>query len=589
MAFTKCYSISNGQWQWQWNAYDWYNLLKSTTMGLASGFVGGWVGGELGGRYTDGNLSFIDRISSKALTNNVSLFYEMKLNNFANTIGSIAGEAVHYAWGGNFRISLASDVGMAFTHDGQIVNDVSGGIGLVNLVDAIGSLNYVGFQYKNVHGGDEGLSRISYVNMGYLSGDDFGMKTSMDIINGKKSLLFDLEEEGHYGEAGEDTIHLNKKAITENTAEGLLFYTSTVVREGVLIDSGLVGKDRMTAYARELGATGIQKMVLDNLARNFGVDVYDGSSEYSKVANLIAYATETGDLSLFNWESGNDLWIKELGVDIRNQRNNVSRGKNGKRIADGMCNLTALTIALVSMPNNKDLRKVVSINDPVWFFNEERQIEDELEERRREMSSYLKSKYGVDERTFPSTLVELALASGSIEPVDYKKGQWFYKDGTEVSHSWDGKNNGNPTVDDVKKFYLYLKNKIMKPGDQLIAGGRFNFVYEDNNMKKRLQHMVYIKEITENGLIIVDPYGGYIKYAMQNYGNFKYNNIEDNLYRRNDKTNEFTREFTSYYFLPWDRVYEHEVGRRVFLLLRPNMDIADNFSRQLWKKWFFGK
>ncbi|URA10595.1 hypothetical protein [Thermospira aquatica] len=230
MVGAKVYDLKTGKLRDDWASFIGKSILESGMIGFVSGFTTGMIGSALGGTYTNGSFVFLDKKSSKALGKEVYLFYGDKLNNFANTIGSIAGEAVHYAWGGNFRISLASDVGMAFTHDGQIVNDTSGGIGLVNLVDAMGSLNYVGFQAANVNGGDKGLSRISYVNMGYLSGDDFGMKTSMDIINGKKSLLFDLEEEGHYGEAGEDTIHLNKKAITENTAEGLLFYTFTVVR-----------------------------------------------------------------------------------------------------------------------------------------------------------------------------------------------------------------------------------------------------------------------------------------------------------------------------------------------------------------------
>ncbi|URA10582.1 hypothetical protein [Thermospira aquatica] len=286
MAFTKCYSISNGQWQW--DSYDWNNLLKSTTMGLASGFVGGWVGGELGGRYTDGNLSFIDRISSEALTNNVSLFYEMKLNNFANTIGSIAGEAVHYAWGGNFRISLGGGVGIGFTTNGQIVNDTSGGIGLVNLVDAIGSLNYVGFQYKNVHGGDEGLSRISYVNMAMLSRDKAAAEVVMKVINGEMNVTFDLDDENHYGQSEGNTIRLNKDALKLDggSAEKIAFYASVLAREGFLGGTALAGNDRLIAYIRELGASGMQTRVLEGIRENVGIDLYKNDSEYSSVSKL---------------------------------------------------------------------------------------------------------------------------------------------------------------------------------------------------------------------------------------------------------------------------------------------------------------
>ncbi|URA10590.1 hypothetical protein [Thermospira aquatica] len=317
MAFTKCYSISNGQWQW--DSYDWNNLLKSTTMGLASGFVGGWVGGELGGRYTDGNLSFIDRISSKALTNNVSLFYEMKLNNFANTIGSIAGEAVHYAWGGNFRISLGGGVGIGFTTNGQIVNDTSGGIGLVNLVDAIGSLNYVGFQYKNVHGGDEGLSRISYVNMGYLSGDLQNMKTAMDVINDKKRIEFDLEGEGEYGYAGEDnrTIHLNREAIlADDDADlraKLAHYTATVMHEGFHIDQ----HEWLAKNGYEMDDVILERMAYEQstktlalLSARFGLDVI--GSKYEEVARQGAYFALTGDSDTLDM-SGRSLKVKVDG------------------------------------------------------------------------------------------------------------------------------------------------------------------------------------------------------------------------------------------------------------------------------------
>jgi len=425
--------------------------------------------------------------------------------------------------------------------------------------------------------------------MGYLSVDRYAMRNSMDIINGRKDIVFDLTEDGHYGEAeaGAGTIHLNRKAATENTAESLLFYTSTVVREGVLIDSGLIGKDRMTAYARELGATGIQTGVLNSLQSIFGVDMYGGNSEYSKVANLLAHASATGDLSIFNWESGNSLWVKELGVEIRNQRDNRSMVGN-RKIGDVMCNLTALSMALVSMPNNKDLRKEVGMNYPEWLLrNNDKQMEDALEEKRKEMSSYLISKYGTDYRGNFSTLLELAIASGAVQPAEYKPDengvQWIYPDRVRAFYQWGNKNNWHPTIEDMKETFLDLRSK-MQPGDQIIIGGRFNVKYEDNGVSKTLSHIVYVAEITDNGLNIVDPYGGYVKYAMQNYGVPRYDSIDDNLYRRNDKTYEYNQSSTSYYFLPWNKVYEHGVGRNAILLLRPNNDFNSWYN--FYKKYY---
>ncbi|URA09903.1 hypothetical protein [Thermospira aquatica] len=302
MVGAKVYDFKAGKLRDDWASFIGKSILESGMIGFVSGFTTGMIGSALGGTYTNGNLSFLDRKASKAVDKDVSLFYGMKLNNFANTIGSIAGEAVHYAWGGNFRISLASDVGMAFTHDGQIVNDTSGGIGLVNLVDAIGSLNYVGFQYKNVHGGDEGLSRISYVNMGYLSGDMQNMKTSLDVINNKKRIEFDLEGEGNYGYAGEDnrTIHLNREAIlADDDAElraKLAHYTATVMHEGLHLDqhawlaaNGLEADDitlERMAYAQST-------MTLALLQANFGLGV--GGSKYEEVAMAGAMFAMTGN------------------------------------------------------------------------------------------------------------------------------------------------------------------------------------------------------------------------------------------------------------------------------------------------------
>jgi hypothetical protein len=394
----------------------------------------------------------------------------------------------------------------------------------------------------------------------------------MDVIEGRKEVRFDLTEEGHYGEAGENgTIHLNRRAVTERTAEGLIFFASTVAREGVLIDSGLRGDDRMTAYARELGATGIQTMILEGLSSNFGVNVYESDSEYSKVANLLAYSTERGDLSMFNWESGNSLWINELGLDIRNQRNNRSR-EGDKKLGDVMCNVTALSIALVMMPGNEKEREVASMGSPGWIWNKRTsQLEDELEEKRKQMSLYLVSKYGTDARTMFSTLIELAIASGVVQRAEYRPDeygvQWIYMDGAKAFHYWGKENKNHPTLENMKKFFFKLKNE-MRPGDQLIVGGQFNVVYEDGT-RRVLGHIVYVQEITEDGLRIVDPYGGYVKYAMQNYGDLRYNSVEENLYRRNDRAKEFGQEFTSYYFLPWEKVYEHGVGRNATLLLRP--------------------
>ncbi|URA10666.1 hypothetical protein [Thermospira aquatica] len=319
MAFTKCYSISNGQWQWQWNAYDWDNLLKSTTMGLASGFAAGGAGGFLGGIYSGGGLAFLDKKGSLAMAANVSLFYAGKLDNFANTIGSIAGEAVHYAWGGNFRISLGGGVGIGFTTNGQIVNDTSGGIGLVNLVDAMGSLNYVGFQAANVNGGDKGLSRISYVNMGYLSGDMQNMKTAMDVINDKKRIEFNLEGEGNYGYAGEDnrTIHLNREAIlADDDAElraKLAHYTATVMHEGLHLDqhawlaaNGLEADD--ITLERMAYEQSTKTLALLNL--RFGLNV--GGSKYEDVAMAGAYFALTGDSDTLDM-SGRSLKVKVDG------------------------------------------------------------------------------------------------------------------------------------------------------------------------------------------------------------------------------------------------------------------------------------
>jgi hypothetical protein len=343
MSLAMSYDFSAGQWK----TYDWNSVFEATSIGFGSGFVSGMVGGGLGGIYSNGNLSFLDRKASMALNTNISLFYAGKLNNFANTIGSIAGEGIHYAYGGNFRINLGGGIGIGITHDGRIVNDTSGGIGLVNIVEAIGSLNYVGFQARNVGAGDEGWSRISYVNMGYLSGDRQNMKTALDVINNRKSIKFDLEGSGNYGYAGEDnrTIHLNQEAILrEGDPElraKLAHYTATAMHEGLHIDQHIwlaenggymddVTLERM-AYMQST-----KTLALLNL--RFGLNV--GGSQYEDVAIAGAEFARTGnpyglDMSGRSQKLQGDVRVNQtrakinqsVGRDVNDwQRNNNRKG-----------------------------------------------------------------------------------------------------------------------------------------------------------------------------------------------------------------------------------------------------------------------
>ncbi|URA10616.1 hypothetical protein [Thermospira aquatica] len=572
MAFTKCYSISNGQWQW--DSYDWNNLLKSTTMGFASGFVAGWVGGELGGRYTDGNLSFIDRISSEALTNNVSLFYEMKLNNFANTIGSIAGEAVHYAWGGNFRISLASDVGIGFTHEGQIVNDTSGGIGLVNLVDAIGSLNYVGFQYKNVHGGDEGLSRISYVNMAMLSRDKAAAEVVMKVINGEMNVTFDLDDENHYGQSEGNTIRLNKDALKLDggSAEKIAFYASVLAREGFLGGTALAGNDRLIAYIRELGASGMQTRVLEGIRENVGIDLYKNDSEYSSVSKLLAYAVSSGDLSDFEWESGSDLKIKytnaegkEIDIEYINQKYNKSYGIKGDgskgALGGVMCNETSLAMALVEMGINvKDVYNGKSggkLSLVKGAKREDMTAADYIEMARQNM-------YKNDYRGSFATLYKLAVLSGKVEP--YVKGgkdfwSWFYKntddpalkdkekeyDLNKVIGEIQGIYGTNShSMELIKTHYKELWN-YMGDKDKVLLLGSFRRLKWDGTVHY-MGHIVKLLEVRDDGIVVQDPFG---EYEEPDAEGWKYN--------INSRDKEYDKK--GVYFLNWEAVQKIQLGK----------------------------
>jgi len=594
MSLAKSYNIATGQW----NPYDWNNVLESTSVGLGAGFVSGWVGGRLGGTYSNGNLLFLDKNASKALSNSVFLFFAGDLNNFANTIGSIAGEGIHYAYGGNFRINLADGIGMGFTHDGQIVNDASGGVGLKNIVNAIGSLNYVSFQARNVDAGAEGWSRISYVNMGYLSGDRYAMRNSMDIINGRKDIVFDLTEDGHYGMADGSTIHLSKDAVNNNTAEGLAFYTSVVVREEYLGETAIENDNPFAAYIRELGASGIQTTVLMNISSNLGINLFNSDGEYGMMSKMLAIASAEGDLGDFSWESGVDLRRKyktsdgkEIDIEYINQKFNKTFGKDGEGIerplGGYMCNETSLAMAIVEMGVNtrNAYRKAdgskFSVKDGKFIdgANDQNITDADI------LELYRLDRYPNEYRGAFATLYKIALKSGMVEKANnmdkgYEK--WYY-DKTDKKQMWKAEEKyslnkvinsidgiysaSDKGLDRIAKHFLALKS-YMDPNDKIIIGGGFKRIKPDGSLYE-FGHIVKLLEIRNDGIVIQDPFGEYSK-----------PDADPASYKINPSGKEDAG--MGVYFLNWEGVRNIHLGK-AYLYLK---------EYSWWEKvtrWFKGK
>jgi hypothetical protein len=158
-------------------------------------------------------------------------------------------------------------------------------------------MRYAGFQLDQLSKGDEGNTTINLVNLGHYAG---GHNTSEDVINGKKKIVYDLDERGgQYGHAGEDnmTIHLAKQAILKGNAEGYdqkaAMYTSTFVREGFLIDqwknadlregvnTGAAGSRQN--YNMEWDATKVQASSLAYLKYNKGIGTGYEDKDFGKL------------------------------------------------------------------------------------------------------------------------------------------------------------------------------------------------------------------------------------------------------------------------------------------------------------------
>ncbi len=351
---------------WRMTNYNWHNVARETTMEGVNGFVSGGVASMLGGSYNakEGKIEFLDRKTTTALGSNVMLFYGDRLVNFAQTMGSIAGEAVNFGFGGNFRISLGQGVGLGITREGRLTNDASGGISLKGLVDAFGSMNYVKFQYNNVHGGNEGLSRISIVNNMYyvsmLTKDSIGLKAVFDVINGERKIIFDQEE--RIGYAGEDcNIHLNKGLVSSIwTKDDLLIGTSTALREAILLENwsryGEVDNVERQRWEQEVSGEQVEKMLA--MMKMYGIK--GGELGKSKeLMNALAYFAVTGDSSGFKEiESGRALHpiLITIGASLFVTHcliNKLPNNEKNREMKEFTNNLGAV------LPENEDLKKLI--------------------------------------------------------------------------------------------------------------------------------------------------------------------------------------------------------------------------------------
>jgi hypothetical protein len=160
----------------------------------------------------------------------------------------------------------------------------------------------------------------------------------MDVIEGRKEVRFDLTEEGHYGEAGEDnrTIHLNKEAVIRGNEKDmkakLAWYTGTMVHEGVHIDqqewlarTGLeVDNETLERMAYSRGAK-----VVGLLDRKMGLSV--AGSRYEEVAVVGEEFARTGNAANLDM-SGRSLKVAKKGkttiVEVEKWKNTTEGRKN---------------------------------------------------------------------------------------------------------------------------------------------------------------------------------------------------------------------------------------------------------------------
>ncbi len=184
----------------------------------------------------------------------------------------------------------------------------------------------VKFQLENLKKGEVGKAAITYVNTGVLSGDSNAMKTSIEIFEGEKDLVFGTDKiDGinHLGHADWDgkTIHLNKEALNYKDNNVLGKYSAIMAKEGFIQDwNKALGNTELTEkqllenggetavavladrYMREMASYQVTESVMEKMEQNLGIKVED--EKFKKSVELAAQGkfSEAG----VRWSTGQD-------------------------------------------------------------------------------------------------------------------------------------------------------------------------------------------------------------------------------------------------------------------------------------------
>ncbi len=111
---------------------NWGNILNNSLVAGASGFASGLAGSLLGGQYNAdmGGMDYNGLIGGDAY------------NNFANVIGSFAGQGANYELNGSFNIDLGAGIGTSYVNGkGFVRNDGTSGVSLISCLQGFSDLS----------------------------------------------------------------------------------------------------------------------------------------------------------------------------------------------------------------------------------------------------------------------------------------------------------------------------------------------------------------------------------------------------------------------------------------------------------------